>query len=457
MNQTIASIIQEFSLNLYRPIIKRDLDLGDALPPRAGNLVKVIIGMRRSGKTFRLFQEMDSLINAGIPAERLCYFNFEDNRIAPATPETGDAVLETFQALHPDVDYSRGIYLFFDELQEMEGWGAWLRRVVDTRRATIYISGSSSKMLSSEIATEFRGRAIDFELLPYSYRELAQQDPLLAGHLDDEVPTEERRLRLEHLLRRYLDRGGFPAVQDMPLPQANALLQSYAQRVTARDVVERHNVARPRVASALANRLMSLNAKTISIRKIENDLRSAGLGVGRAYLSDLLSYYEEAFLCFQVKEFTLSLSEHSTAMPKLYAIDPGLALANSRAGVNDLGQRLEDAVYLELRRRMPAFRTGAISKLHTKSHGYEIDFVVGDALEMDAFELLQVTEAMDEPATIERETRALWEALDETGLLEGTIVVGDGKYAEYERDGKRIVQIPAWRWLLNSDTAPGCM
>ncbi len=112
--------------------------------------------MRRSGKSYRLFQEMAALLDQGIPQSRICYFNFEDDRLAPVGPQTGDEVLEAFQMLSPQA-FEQGAYLFFDELQEMQDWDAWLRRVVDTRKVTIYATSSSSKLLSTEIATGFRG------------------------------------------------------------------------------------------------------------------------------------------------------------------------------------------------------------------------------------------------------------------------------------------------------------
>ncbi len=100
-DQTILGILRDFDLSLYAPLHQRSLSLGAPLPPRAGNLVKVISGMRRSGKSYRLFQEMRALIEDGISPDRICYFNFEDDRLMPVTPQTGDAVLEAFQALHP--------------------------------------------------------------------------------------------------------------------------------------------------------------------------------------------------------------------------------------------------------------------------------------------------------------------------------------------------------------------
>ena len=155
---------------------------------------------------------------------------------------------------------------------------------------------------------------------------------------------------------------------------------------------------------------------------------------------------------FQVREISLSLSDRTTSMPKIYAVDPGLALACSRAGTSDLGQRLEGTIYLELRRRLPGSRRGSVSFYRTKQRR-EVDFVVGDALDLAAFELIQVTERMDDPATAERETRALWEALGETGLEEGLLIVGDGSETIYENAGRRIRQVPAWKWLLGASSA----
>lgn len=448
MNEAIVRILRDFSLDAFRPIIPRDLDLGDPLPPRAGNLVKVVTGMRRSGKSYRLFQEMDLLVSSGIPSNRICYFDFDDDRLKPITPATGDAVLEAFYGMNPSA-LSEGAYLFFDELQEMSDWGSWLRRIVATRKATIYVSGSSSKMLSTEIATEFRGRALDLELLPFSFREYCRARGVRGA--DAAAHSTEEALRLEEACRLYLQAGGFPATFDLPASQSVALLQSYVQRVVARDVIERHNVRQPRVAALFAQRLLGSNARQLSLRKTANDLRSAGIATSKETLGDLFTYFQEAYLVFAVRELSFSLSESTTSQPKVYAVDPGLALAGGTAHTVDGGQRLEDAVYLELRRRMPGMRREGISSLRTKGHGYEVDFVAGDALSGELYELYQVCEDIGAEGTYEREVRALWEALAESRLEEATLIVGRGEGAVLERDGRRIVQVPAWRWLLSSD------
>lgn len=446
MRQLIAESIASFALDDYRPIVPRELDLGNPLAPRIGNLVKVVTGMRRSGKSYRLLQEIDRLMSTGVPANRICYFNFEDDRLAPVTPATGDEVIDAFFTLNPHA-MTDGCYLFFDELQEMSSWGAWLRRVVDTTKATIYVSGSSSKMLSREISTEFRGRALDFELLPYSFSEYVSVT--LAGCDAKRVyPTRQERIVVASALRDYLERGGFPASIGLPRPHATMLLQSYVERVVSRDVVERHAIARPRVATALARRALGTNAKPLSLRRVEADLRSLGLSTSRQTLADIMEYLEEAYLVFRVGGFSYALAEGTTSMPKVYAVDPGIALASAKANSNELGQRLENAVYLELRRRHQGMRRDAICSYVTKGHGWEVDFVVGDALEQQPYEFVQVSVDVSDERTRSRELRALWEAMGEAGLKESTLVVLEGPEEEHECNGMLVRQAPAWRWLL---------
>lgn len=445
MNEVIASTLRDFSIDAYRPIVIRDLDLGEPLAPRAGNLVKAVTGIRRCGKSYRLFQEIDRLMNAGVSPDRICYFDFDDDRLKPITSQTGDEVLEAFYSLNPSA-LSEGAYLFFDELQEMSDWGAWLRRIVDTRKATIYVSGSSSKMLSKEIATEFRGRALDIELLPFSFREYAVAHGI--DGLDSRAFSTEERLRLERACRSYLEEGGFPATFGLPRAQSIALLQSYAQRVVARDVVERHNVSRPKAASLLSQRLLGLNARQLSLRKVTKDLKAAGTATSREALGELFEYFQEAYLVFSVKELSFSLSEKTTAQPKVYAVDPGLSLACGTARGNDEGQRLEDAVYLELRRRSVGMRRDGISSLRTKAHGYEIDFVVGDAVSGEVYELYQVSADVSDEKTRDRELRALWEALEQSEQTTGYLITGNGQEKVFERNGKAVIQVPAWKWLL---------
>ena len=218
----------------------------------------------------------------------------------------------------------------------------------------------------------------------------------------------------------------------------------------ARDVVERHGVSKPKTASLLSQRLLGLNARQLSLRKMTNDLKAAGIATSREALGELFEYFQEAYLVFSVKELSFSLSEKTTAQPKVYAVDPGLALACGTARANYIGQRLEDVVYLELRRRSVGMRRDGISSLRTKAHGYEVDFVVGDALSGEVYELYQVAADVSDEKTREREIRALWEALEQSEQTVGYLIAGNGAEEMVEHEGKTIVQLPAWKWLLGA-------
>src|SRR5450756_1324747 len=136
--------------------------------PDASNMARVVIGMRRSGKTYLLFQEMQRLVAADVDRGRILYVNFEDDRLQPLGPDVLDRTLETFYRLNPAAR-SEGAYLFLVEIQAVAGWSRFARRVLDTESARLYVSGSSAKMLSTEVSTEFRGRGFAVELLPSAF------------------------------------------------------------------------------------------------------------------------------------------------------------------------------------------------------------------------------------------------------------------------------------------------
>lgn len=452
MNQDIARIIQDFKLDDFRPIVHRELDLGEPLEPRAGNLATVVMGVRRCGKTYRLFQEMESLEQAGVSPDRMLYFNFEDDRLAPVTSQTGDEVLQAYFEMYPE-SYEQGVYFFFDEIQEMVDWDIWLRRVIDTTKATIYVSGSSSKLLSEEVASAFRGRSVAYELSPYSFREcLRLLEPDVSFESTDAKPlvlSSEEEARVKRSLDEYLVRGGFPAVQEVSLQRAVRVLQGYAQQVVAKDVLERHNLGNPQAVSLFAQRLLVMSGRTLSIRKVENSLRSQGVAVGRSFLSSALGYFEDAFLLSTLSEFSRALSPSSSSMPKVYAVDVGLVMANSPAASQDMGQRLETLVYDELRRRASFGRPGSLSSYRTERGAYEIDFVVGDALSGRGFELYQVSESVQADKTREREFRALGIAMEELGLDEGFLIVSEGEQRDLSVGRGTVHETPLWRWLLS--------
>ena len=445
-NATIATLIEDFHATVLpahlKRMVDRDLSLGAPFDPAPGNLVKVIVGMRRSGKTYRLFQQIRDLLNSGIKPEQICYFNFDDDRLRPFTASTIDEVLETFFELHPS-SRSQGTFLFFDEIQEVPNWDIAARRIVDTEKITMYVTGSSSRMLSTDVATEFRGRSIAYELLPFSFREYARYHHALEDRQG--MFDKEQQSLLKRACRDYLVQGGFPGVQMLDDNERVGVLQSYAQFTVARDVVERHGFSNAAFARNLARISLAASGRDFSISKIDGMSRNAGYSPGRATISAIIDAFEDAHLLHQVYEFTHSAQKVRLGGFKVYAEDPGLLCALAPATSDGLTRALETAVYLEMRRRASS-RVGSIALLKLKS-GKEIDFIEGDEAFGIAYELMQVSLSMKNEATRQREVSALQEAMARFEKNAATIITLDEESNINVPEGM-IHVVPAWKWLL---------
>lgn len=413
--QTIVQTLQEefqAAIALTKNSVPRSYQF-----PEAKNIIKVAVGMRRSGKTYFLFQTIRQLLAEGLPLERILYINFEDDRILPMDYKAMGQMIDTWYTLHPD-NHNQCCYLFLDEVQNIEGWPVVLRRLLDTKNIQIYVTGSSAKLLSKEIATSLRGRSLSVEILPYSYLEYlsAHQLPAPSQPFGQKVLDHHR----QHLLD-YFHAGGFPGIQAMPPNEQLETLQNYVETVIFRDVIERYQISNAALLKYFISSLLKNVAAPFSINKLYNDIKSQGHKVGRDTLYSYLEYLEDAFLIFAVPIFTESLRHMQTTPKKIYAIDNGLITANTFNLSENLGKLLENQVYLDLRRQGKT-----IFYYHT-SDGYEIDFITQD--KQGNYEMIQVAWDASDPTTLEREERALRQAEKELGF-KGKLV----DYATYLRE-----------------------
>lgn len=452
MNAIVAQKIKGFFEEGIPEVFDRDLSLGAIPPPARGNLATVVTGVRRCGKTYRLYQEMHRIVEAGYPSESILYFNFEDERLKPYEPQLLSDVVDTFYALQPHAKET-GAFFFFDEIQEVPEWGTFLRRMVDTQKATIYVTGSSSKMLSANLASEFRGRALSRELFPMSFSEFVRFNGVALKHPQPEGSRqfgEATRAHLRSLLPRYLERGGFIAAQNLQPSDAVQLLQEYAYRTVNYDVIERYNVRNPVAATQFLSRCMASSARELSVNKAVGMFKSAGMAVSRETLSSLLEYYEESYLVFRVDEFSRALADNPRSSAKVYAVDPGMLMAFSPSAARDEAQRLETAVFAKLRRNAGGLRKGALARalLSEGSKRHEIDFVMGDALMQEAFAFMQVTWDMSDPRTRKREIDALRAGMRTYGRNEAWVITFDTEEELTVEEGL-IHVVPAWSWLLD--------
>lgn len=398
--------------------------------------IDTVTGMRRSGKTYFLYQRIAELLEGGAPRESLLYLNFEDERLSPMTAADLHLVPETFYRRYPAMK-RRECAFFFDEIQNVEGWERFSRRLIDSERVHLCLTGSSSRLLGREIATSLRGRAIETEIFPFDFEEALahvgvqlQKGPL---------PGSETIALVENRLEAYLFEGGFPEVQGMEADLRRRVLQEYVDVALLRDVIERHRVSNTTALRHLVRHLLAAPGAAFSVHKFYNDLRSRGVAVAKDTLHAALDHLAEAFLLFTVPIRTRSERARMVNPRKVYPIDTGLARALSRDDGRDESRLLETLVFLDLRRRRHE-----VEYLVTGG-GREVDFAA--TAPDGALSLVQVCVSLRDDETRARELGALSEAMGELELSRGTIVTRH-EAESIETDHGRVLVLPAWRFLL---------
>lgn len=368
--------------------------------PQVPGKAMAVIGMRRSGKSCFLWQCLGDLLAAGEPRESLVYLNFEDDRLMGLDASDLSFLLESYFQLHPQFRDASRVTLFLDEIQLVSGWETFARRVLDTEKIRLFVSGSSASMLSREVHTSMRGRAMEVTVYPFSFRETLLHRELLPEKAWDLLP-KARRSTLENAFRRYLVEGGFPDAQGIALRDRRQLLQGYVDVAVLRDVIERHGISNPVALRWLQRHLLGSPCAPFSIQKFHNALKSQGLPVAKDSLHAFLGHFEDAFLIRTSSLFTASERQRMVNPRKAYPIDPGLIPIYERTGRANLGHALVNAVFIELLRRgceVHYFRT---------PQGNEIDF---HAVDPDGrVQLIQVCTDASDPEIFNREIRALAE------------------------------------------------
>jgi len=396
----------------------------------------VCIGVRRSGKSTYLYQVMDGLLREGVPRENILYLNFFDDRLHRLKQEDLSNITEAYFSLYPEKKNSETVYCFFDEIQALEGWEPFVDRLIRTEKCEVYLTGSSSRMLSKEIATQMRGRALSWEIFPFSFREFLD----FKGITSNGPLSTKKRLTISKAFEEYWDTGGFPEVAGLEPHLRLKIHQEYFQAVLFRDLVERHDVSHPRAVTDLAHRLVDNTASLYSVNSLTGYLKSLGHKVPKSSVSDYLAWFEDAYFLFTVRIYDASLARSQTNPKKIYCIDHGLVTSVSSGILVNSGHLLENLVFTTLRRE-----TSEVYYLKTKS-GVEVDFV---AIMADKSKLLvQVCESIASTQTRSREVESIDEAMSELGL-ESAVIVTRNEEEKIDVDSGNIEVMPAWRFLLN--------
>jgi hypothetical protein len=397
----------QFSTTIRQKIIDTQAAPLPVLTPRDVWLPSVqgkataVIGMRRSGKTSLMWQLLADRHAKGTPREGLLYFSFEDERLADMQVQDLDALVETFYLLNPGWRDARRATFFLDEIQLVPGWELFARRLLDTENIELFVSGSSARLLSREVATSMRGRAMEAVVTPFSLREVLRHAGREPSQSADRL-TKATRSQLGKDLLDYLAQGGFAEAQGLDTRNRLELLRTYVDVVVLRDVLERHNLSQPQVLHWLVRQLLGNAAGAFSINKFHADLKSRGVAVAKDTLHQLLAHLEDAFLLCSVNLATDSERRRQVNPRKVYPVDTGLMALYDRSGKANVGHTLETAVLHTLQRR------GAQVNYVITEAGFEVDFLArGVAGELT---LIQVCAELDNPATLAREVRALQDA-----------------------------------------------
>lgn len=410
----------------------------DARLPRISGKAFAIIGVRRGGKTSFLTQCRADRLKAGRPNVSQLLVSLEDERLVGMSVADLNWLLEEHARQFPELRNAGGTTLFLDEVQLVPGWEGLVRRLMDAGGMEIFVSGSSAKLLSREVATSLRGRSMEVLLHPFSFREALRHASAEPSKPYERLSAADRTA-LDQRLRRYLAEGGFPEAQGAGPRDRAALLTSYVDVVVLRDVIERHGVSNPLALRWVERQLLANPAGPFSVKKHYDTLRSQGVSVGKDTLYAYLGYLEDAFLVRTVAMHSASERQRMVNPRKAYPVDPGLIALFERSGREHRGRALETVVLLELERR--GFE---ISYVRTEED-FEVDFLAHRAGEAPV--LVQSCLESEGDDTWQRELRALEAASAEHPDARPFLVTLDA-VPPARRLPKPLTWAPAARWLL---------
>lgn len=415
----------------FRPpqIYRRNFDFSLVKCPE----ILSIIGVRRGGKTYLCHQIAEEL-KKEYPADNIVYINLEDERLAPLKGDELTLLWEVFQEIF-SVDLNKRVFLFVDEIQNAQNWSKWANRITEqNKNLKLIITGSSSKLLSKEIATELRGRTLSFTVYPLSFREYIKiQDADVK--VDGKVLYGKKKIAYKKFFNGYLRDGGFPAVLKNDNPKE--LLKEYYKVMFHRDIADRYKTKNIKLLEDYLTLLIDQTSALCSISGTAKKLEGFGYSLSKNTLSNFSKYAQEAFLIFEAKKYDNKIKEQLRAPKKIYTIDHGLLKAIRFFTSADFGRVLENIVYIELQRRD--------REVFYHKDARECDFIIKEDYKIS--EAIQITKSVKDDKTKKREIDGLIEALNKYRLKEGTILTED-EYEILSVGNKKIKVLPLWYWLL---------
>ena len=388
----------------------------------------VLVGIRRAGKSYTLYQDMQTRLTTGTAkVEDFLYINFEDERLASMkSDELGlllDAYWEMYDQKHP--------LIYLDEIQNIVGWEKFARRLAEAQYR-VMITGSNAQMLSREIASTLGGSYIQRNIYPFSFEEYLNHYDILLDNNWEFQP--EKRLAVVLHFYEYFYRGGF--AESFDKTDKREWLTSLYQKILMGDIVERNKIRNPRIFRLLARKLADSVMQPTTLKRLEHIIKSTGDSISPTVLKDYLDYMEDAYLIFSIPNLVSPLTEQQTIVKRYFA-DNGILNLFLTGGETKL---LENIVAIQLNKRY--HNTPEELRLFYYNKGVEIDFCIPE--EKMA---IQVSYSIDDLDTYEREVGGLVKFLKTYKQYHGIVVTWDTE-RQITESGITIKTIPIWKWLL---------
>ncbi len=401
----------------------------------------VVMGPRRSGKTTICLQVLREMIANGMDKAQTLYVNFEDPALETLLtgPEAMERIYRSYRLL---VNRDKDVILVLDEVQNVPRWEKWVRSMHEKKEAKIIVTGSSSRLLSSEIATVLTGRTLSVFVFPLGFGDFLRFRGVQITEAYEAIAKENE---VKGLLLEYMEFGGFPKVviEQDPLVK-KSLLKEYFDGVVFRDIIQRYRIKDIQLIRNLAELCLNgISSLTSANRMREALIRIVGRKISGNKVVDFMGHLESSFLMFFVPIFSYKVKEQKLYPKKAYAVDAGLANAVAFKFSDDTGRMAENIVFLHLKKL--ALEKNLQLFYWRDEQQREVDFVVKQGLK--ATRLIQVCWDVRGEKARERENRILAKACEAFGLKEGVVVTGDFE-GEETLEGRRVRYVPIWKFLL---------
>lgn len=414
-------IISEFQEFNYPKLINRDLSI-----PKSNKIVS-LVGNRRSGKTYYFYQLIKNLIDLKVNKTQILYINFEDDRLYPLKVSDLDSLLEAYYELFPE-NKNLIKYFFLDEIQVIDNWEVFIRRIYDKEKIKLFITGSSSKLLSQEIATSLRGRTLSYNIYTLNFKEFLDFKNIKFKKNDI---YSSKRFNLKKLFKEYLNEGSFPEVV-LENNLKKDILDNYYDMFIYKDLVERYSIRNIDLLKKLTKYLLTNISNLFSISSYYK-LINKELSISKDTISEYISYLKEINLIFLVPIFSYSLKQQQVNPSKVYTIDNGLRNTVSFKFSEDEGRLAENLVFVELKRQLNEI-------YYWKGKG-EVDFVIKN--KDNSVDLINVCYSSEIP---EREINSLNEFIEKNSKIKINKKIIITK--DLDKSEKGIKYISLWKWLL---------